>query len=407
MTSIAAPVPVRRPELVCWQAAPNGPHLVRNRRTGAVLQFGDDERFLLDRLDGTHSRDEICAAFTGQFHEPLSPQEFDEFLQLAAAEGLLQDAAAAPNGETVAPLSPASAGTAPQRSAAPPRLWARLAARSLHAASRVLKWSAWLPGVAQDWLQRRARRLQFVPRADDVFLVTYPRSGTTWMQMILYQMTTDGAMDVPHIAEFCPWFERSLRAANAFELRPSPRIFKSHLSYRQIPRGAGRYIYVARNGKDVAVSYFHLYRRYNGYTGTFDEFFERFLRGRFVFGSWFEHVRDWWDHRDEDNVLFLTYEELQRDTEGCIRRIADFCGRQLSPEKLRAVKERSSFAFMKQHEHRFDPALETLWEEGVQLDAFLRGGRVGDGSAALNAAQSAQFAQACADRLGNREIPLS
>ncbi len=405
MTTIAAPVPIRRPELACWQAEPNGPHRVRNRRTGAVLQFGDEECFLLACLDGTRTTDKICAEFEARFHEPLSPDELDEFLSSATAEGLLQNA-----GECARPVAPdffATASTARNLSGAADGLLPRTTLMLLKAASKTLDWSTRLPAAAHGWLQRRVRTMEFIPRSSDVFLVTYPRSGTTWMQMILYQMTTDGAMDFPHIAEFCPWFERSLRAANAFELRPSPRIFKSHFSWRQIPKGAGRYIYVARNGRDVAVSYFHLYRRYNGYTGTFDEFFTQFLKGKVAFGSWFEHVRGWWEHRHDDNVLFLTYEELQRDLDGCLQRIADFCGWQLSPEKLQTVKERSSFAFMKQHESRFDPALETLWEEGVQLDAFLRGGRIGDGATALSPEQSAQFAQVCARRLGNTGIPLS
>ena len=46
------------------------------------------------------------------------------------------------------------------------------------------------------------------------------------------------------------------------------------------------------------------------------------------------------------------------------RKIAEFCGWELSPEKLQRVRARSSFEFMKQHESRFDPALETLWEQG-------------------------------------------
>jgi len=73
------------------------------------------------------------------------------------------------------------------------------------------------------WL--RLKHFDYVPRPDDIFIVTYPRSGTTWMQMILYQLTTDGSMDFPHIAEYCPWFERSLRSARGFETRPAPRIF--------------------------------------------------------------------------------------------------------------------------------------------------------------------------------------
>src|SRR5262249_33527906 len=172
----------------------------------------------------------------------------------------------------------------------------------------------------------RLRRFDYMPRANDVFIVTYPRSGTTWMQMILYQLTTDGRMDFPHIAEYCPWFERSRRSARGFETRPSPRLFKTHLPYRQIPKGPCNDLYVLPDGKDVAVSYSHLYRAYNDFEGMFAEFFDRFVRGKVEFGSWFRHVRGWWEHRHDPNVLFLTYEELTRDLEGCLHRIIAHCG---------------------------------------------------------------------------------
>jgi hypothetical protein len=230
-----------------------------------------------------------------------------------------------------------------------------------------------------------------VPRADDVFIVTYPRSGTTWMQMILYQLTTDGSMDIPHISEYCPWFERSLRSGRGFETRPSPRIFKSHLPYRRIPKGPCKYIYVARDGKDVAVSYYHLCRAYTGLETPFDEFFQRYLRGSVESGSWFEHVKGWWRHRNDSNVLFLTYEELTRDLEGCIRRIADFCGLEVSADRFPQIVERSRFRFMKEHESVFDPAMETLWEQGVQVNSFIRNGKVGDGAVRLSSDQRARF----------------
>jgi len=37
---------------------------------------------------------------------------------------------------------------------------------------------------------------QFTPQPGDIFIASYPRSGTTWLQMILYQLTTDGDMDM-------------------------------------------------------------------------------------------------------------------------------------------------------------------------------------------------------------------
>src|SRR5262245_3833885 len=78
-----------------------------------------------------------------------------------------------------------------------------------------------------EWL--RLKYLDYAPRPDDIFIVTYPRSGTTWMQMILYQLTTDGNMNFPHITQHCPWFERSLKAGKGFDTLPAPRLFKSHL----------------------------------------------------------------------------------------------------------------------------------------------------------------------------------
>jgi hypothetical protein len=201
-------------------------------------------------------------------------------------------------------------------------------------------------------------------------------------------------MDFPHIYEYCPWFERSSRSGLGFEARPSPRLFKSHLTYRKIPKGPCKYIYVARDGKDVAVSYYHLYRDYSGFEGTFPEFFDRYLRGKVEFGSWFEHVRGWWRHRNDPNVLFLRYEDLLDNLEGGVRKIIAFCGFQIAPERMLAILERCSFAFMKQHESQFDPVTGAAWEQGAQGKAFLRTGRAGDGKDQLSPEQAARFDRA-------------
>jgi hypothetical protein len=248
-----------------------------------------------------------------------------------------------------------------------------------------------------DWF--RLRYLDYVPRPDDIFIVTYPRSGTTWLQMILYQLTTDGNMDFPHIAQHSPWFERSVKAGKGFEALPSPRVFKSHLSYRRIPKGPCKYIYVARDGKDVAVSCFHLHCSHNGYKGTFTEFFDLFLKGKVEFGSWFKHVRGWWEHRDDPNVLFLHYEDLLGDLEGCLRRIIAFCEFDIAPERLPTILERCRFAFMKQHEHQFDHLTGTLWEQGLQFNAFLRNGKAGSWKEQLSGQQEERF-----DRVYHRQL---
>jgi hypothetical protein len=411
MTEMHKPLPIRRAGLVSWSQGENGSHLVRNRSTGETFQLGHEEQFLLEHLDGQHSADEVCAAFALRFGQPLSADDLSEFLTLAAQGDLLEpESAEGRERQTTHPrlaleptnglepstfnLQPSTSPDSTPRSAlrTPHSPVRRLASRSLSVVAQLLELLA--SGPQQAALRLRLfdlRRFRYVPRADDIFIVTYPRSGTTWMQMILYQLTTDGSMNIPHIAEYSPCFEGSARSARGFDTRPSPRIFKSHLPYPKVPKGAGRYIYVARDGRDVALSCYHLCRNFGTYWKSFDEYFEEFLRGKSVFGSWFKHVEGWWQHRQDPNVLFLTYEELKSDLARALERIIDFCHFDIAPERLPGIVERCGFAFMKAHESKFDATLGHLWENGTRLDTFIRGGRTGDGARELTEEQKARF----------------
>jgi Sulfotransferase domain len=245
----------------------------------------------------------------------------------------------------------------------------------------------------------KLRYVDFRPRPDDIFIASYPRSGTTWMQMIVYQMTSGGDMDFQHVSAVCPWFERSTYSGKDLESLPSPRIFKTHLRHYLLPRQPCRYIYVMRDGRDVAISLFHFYRSHFGFVGTFSEFFNMFLRGKVEGGSWFSHVAGWLAHRDDPNVLLLRYEDLARDLESSVDAIARFCGITLPAGGMPRILERSSFAFMKQHESRFDHTTEHLWERGVQQGAFLRTGKIGEGLKDLSRQQQELF-----DRLRSKKL---
>ncbi|KAG0418467.1 hypothetical protein HPB47_004815 [Ixodes persulcatus] len=108
--------------------------------------------------------------------------------------------------------------------------------------------------------------------------------------------------------------------------RPGSAI-KSHMPYDQdrVSEHA-KYIYVARNPYDCCVSFFNHFKHFPVYRfedGTFEEFFELFMRGEVDFGSYFYHLLSWYGHRDEPNVLFMTYEDLKQDTRFWIQNIAD------------------------------------------------------------------------------------
>lgn len=256
----------------------------------------------------------------------------------------------------------------------------------------------------------RALHLDFRIRPSDVFVVTYPRSGTTWTQMIVYQLLTDGRLDFPHITQVSPWFERSVSITGRnLEEVPAPRILKSHLDYRQIPKGDARYIYVMRNGADVATSYYHFYCTHLGFTQDFDAFFKLFLAGRLQFGAWFTHVAGWHAHRNDPNVLFITYEAMRDDLAAVIRQMITFLELEISESRLADILPRCSFAFMKAHENKFDHISGMIWEKGYQQHAFIRKGEVGRGHTALNASQKATFNRqldrAFAAQLAARKAP--
>jgi hypothetical protein len=218
------------------------------------------------------------------------------------------------------------------------------------------------------------------------------------MQMILYQLSTEGKMDFSHISEVCPWFDRMLSFnimdGDDLENLPSPRIFKSHLPYKQIPRGPCKYIYIARDGKDVAVSYFHFYTSHLNFTGSFSEFFENyFMRGKVQYGSWFQHVAEWKKHQKDPDVLFIHYEDLVNDLETTLKRIIHFCEFDVPQERIPEIMERCRFQFMKKYENKFDHISAVIWEKGYKQNAFIRKGKSGSGREYLNDEQEKIFAK--------------
>lgn len=262
-----------------------------------------------------------------------------------------------------------------------------------------------IQGKLTDWRMSLVCK-SFVPRPDDIFIITYPRSGTTWLQMILYQLTTDGNMDFVHISQHVPFLEQALGKGRRLDL-PSPRLFKTHLNYKMIPKGDCKYIYVARNGKDVAVSFYYYHKTHMGFGKSFSEFFNQYMRGKVAYGSWFSHVRDFWEHRNDPNMLFLTYEEMSEDLEGAIRKICDFCNIEIKPEAMPGILERCSFAFMKEHESKFDTLMELAWERRLQLNSFFRKGQKDDWKEHLNSEQEAAFEQEFARSMGGLGLEAS
>ncbi|KAL1472159.1 hypothetical protein MTO96_039497, partial [Rhipicephalus appendiculatus] len=90
-----------------------------------------------------------------------------------------------------------------------------------------------------------------------------------------------------------------------------------------------KYVYVARNPYDCAVSYYHFLKGLTPKTVTdvsFESFLKLFLSGKVIYGDYFDHLLPWYERRNDANVLFITYEQLKADTKAQVLKIADFLG---------------------------------------------------------------------------------
>jgi len=229
----------------------------------------------------------------------------------------------------------------------------------------------------------------YQPRKEDIFIVSYPKSGTTWVQEILFQLVTDGDLEkIPHMSVISPHLEEPKPLLNPpLGMMPNPRLIKTHLNYDYIPKGPGKYIYIVRNGLDVAVSYYHQHVSYKMYRGTFEQFLPTFLKGQVAYGSWYDHVAQWVKHRNDLDLLWLSYEDLLEDLPREIRKIADFCGIPIQEQEFPRIVERSGFKFMKANYLKFDMAQEILLSLGLKFDNFIRKGEGGEWKSTFTPAQ--------------------
>jgi hypothetical protein len=244
-------------------------------------------------------------------------------------------------------------------------------------------------------------------RPTDVFVASYPKSGTTWLQQICHLLARGGVQGEEAVVDTVPWIEAHTLAEKpdlaALEAWPGRRWMQIHAPWSLAPKGAGaRYIYVARNPRDVAVSFFHHQRAKQhdpAYTGDFAHFVAEFLAGRVPFGSWFDHVLGWWQRsRARDDVLFVRYEDMVRDLGRELDRIAAFVEVELGAELRAAIVEQSSFAHMKRLGIG-EP--KGAFRSRAGESAHLRKGKVGDWVNYFDAAQLADLDAHYRERLAD------
>ncbi|CAG5088537.1 Similar to SULT1C4: Sulfotransferase 1C4 (Homo sapiens) [Cotesia congregata] len=178
------------------------------------------------------------------------------------------------------------------------------------------------------YIEQQEGFYNFKARLDDTWVITYPRSGTTWTQELVWLLKKQ---------ELCK--KITIPGYEVLNGMPSPRFIKSHFPLSLLPGilDVGcKIIYVARNPKDVAVSWYHLNQaiKTQGYNGNFEEFWNYFQDDLTPWSPYWEHLKEAWAQRHHPNLFFIFYEEMQQNFFQTAYKVAEFLGKSYSEKEM-------------------------------------------------------------------------
>ena len=240
-----------------------------------------------------------------------------------------------------------------------------------------------------------ARWAAYQPRPDDIVISTFPKCGTTWMQRIVSMLLAGSAAPAPVGG---PWFDFRLRGPVEPTLEEAEAIvgrrhLKSHLPYDSLPVFEGvKFIHVARDGRDSAMSWHNHVR---GYTPETLEIIDQVSLGDPKFSdcapvmpedpgesfrqwlidggangdpgaSYWDLERSYWMARREPNMLLVHYNDLKADLAGEVDRIAGYLEIDLPAPVMGEIVSAANFESMRAQGEALMPWAENAWVNGAK-----------------------------------------
>ena len=251
-----------------------------------------------------------------------------------------------------------------------------------------------------DYAKFKGQIYNFKLRPDDIFVISWPKTGTTWTQELVWCLVNDCDFEKAKsvtLAERSPFLEYTIHQDfMAPHLRPqgtgdliakidtlpmdSPRIIKSHLKFCLLPEGLldkCKVVFCMRNPKDTVVSFFHHAQtlKTHGFEADFATWFDYFMNDQVLYSSYWDYLLEAWEKRDHPNMCLLFFEDMKKDHASSIGKVAKFLGRDLSDGTVEKLVEHLSFDKMKENK-TLGP--EKSKEGAAGNGGHLRKGEVGD-----------------------------
>jgi hypothetical protein len=192
-------------------------------------------------------------------------------------------------------------------------------------------------------------------RPDDVFVASWPKSGTNWVKQIVNSIRFRGSLpkekEDQDLGHMIPWAEGEGAKLDFAALdRVLPRAFHTHLPFSDLPKGS-RIIYVIRDFQHIPPSYLKFVKPMGGFPSHDANDVARMLMdGHLSYGPWEQHVAGFWAQRRNPSVLLVKYEDLKTDLSGQVARIARFLKVALTKTEFENAVSMCTFKYMKARE---------------------------------------------------------
>lgn len=171
--------------------------------------------------------------------------------------------------------------------------------------------------------------IQQINKETDVFIASYPRSGNTWLRLLMSDVILqlndfDTDTELPIGPDFIiPDIHSNNIKALDSRLKTPYRLLKTHGMHSHIK---GKLIYLFRNPSDSLVSYYHFHLRYDKLKSKASDGIDIFCRRRMHW--WCCHLN--FDiqlksiNTTVNNILFVSYEMLHSQPVDTLNTIMNF-----------------------------------------------------------------------------------
>lgn len=224
----------------------------------------------------------------------------------------------------------------------------------------------------QKKLRREDKPMPRNPKSDDVWLVSFPRSGVTWMTFLLANLMVKFCrknidVNFKTIYSIIPdihYNKENIPDDTTFH--PFPRMIKSHSEYLPDYK---RVIYLIRDPRDVMVSYYDYLT--NKISGPRFKDFSDFIKNRqYGVSTWVKHIKSWINKWD----IIIRYEDLKTNPKGQLEKILSFLNiKTINEDDINFAIEKSSLEEMQSMEKEGMVKVNAFKKDF----AFIRKGDVG------------------------------